>query len=475
MILYTAGPIRPKEGYSYEENIEQAKRIAYQLWQAGYAVICPQMNTNLSECPDYSIGWLEGDVQMIARCDAVVMLPRWEASEGSWVEKHYAEDRGIPVYIWPDVPPLHVTEINKPRQAAGFIDIVMKMYRVHLDKNADYCLAPEGVRVLTGDLRWIPLADVTEGMVLLGFDEMAEGEVHHRRMYRPSTVLSVNHVRRQSYKLTLEDGMEFICSEEHPWLVSSGLSGRWLTTDRLRDKGHGLPAYSRFIKPLDVWEEDTTGEAGYLAGAFDGEGWLSQNVPTGKNAGKRGETFILGFAQNDNVMLKRVEQLLSSRGLTYRKRERKGKNLKQLVLSGHKRRELIQFLGEVRPRRLIANLKCELGMLDLRRKVLLVKKEFIGEHDLIALQTSTGTFIANGYATHNSSANILGTGELGLMTRVWDKVARLMNLMGFKIELSESRFEAPSAPKNEATIDSILDLSVYSIIWMLYRKGVWGK
>ena len=33
-----------------------------------------------------------------------------------------------------------------------------------------------------------------------------------------------------------------------------------------------------------------------------------------------------------------------------------------------------------------------------------------------------------------SPANILGTGEIGLATRLWDKVVRYMSLLGFKIE-----------------------------------------
>jgi len=61
------------------------------------------------------------------------------------------------------------------------------------------------------------------------------------------------------------------------------------------------------------------------------------------------------------------------------------------------------------------------------------------------------------------------------MTRVWDKVSRLMNLMGFKIEISSSVYTAPQAPKNESIEDNLLDLSVYSIIWQLYRAGTWGK
>jgi hypothetical protein len=74
-----------------------------------------------------------------------------------------------------------------------------------------------------------------------------------------------------------------------------------------------------------------------------------------------------------------------------------------------------------------------------------------------------------------SSANILGTGETGLATRIWDKVARLMNLVGYRIEIESSSFETPVEPKNESRDDNILDAAVYCIIWMILRIGAWGK
>lgn len=74
-----------------------------------------------------------------------------------------------------------------------------------------------------------------------------------------------------------------------------------------------------------------------------------------------------------------------------------------------------------------------------------------------------------------SPANIKATGELGLCTRAWDKMARLMNLTGFRFEVVEERFEAPKGPKNEPFDDSLLDLAVYCIIWWIYRKAGWGK
>jgi len=74
-----------------------------------------------------------------------------------------------------------------------------------------------------------------------------------------------------------------------------------------------------------------------------------------------------------------------------------------------------------------------------------------------------------------SPSNVLATGEIGLVTRLWDKVARLLNLTGFQIEISSSRFVVPKKPKNEAIEDTYMDLAVYGIIGLLLRQDKWGK
>lgn len=85
------------------------------------------------------------------------------------------------------------------------------------------------------------------------------------------------------------------------------------------------------------------------------------------------------------------------------------------------------------------------------------------------------------YRTHLSKnedyspASILGTGEIGLVTRLWDKVARLMNLTGFKVEISQAVFKAPIEPKHESVDDTLQDAAVYSVIGLLLHQGVWGK
>jgi nucleoside 2-deoxyribosyltransferase len=145
MLIYLAGPIKANGVKSVEDNIKAAKFVALVLWKKGHAVICPHANTDFPmklsmDTLDEKV-WLEGDFQMIARCDAMVVMPNYEHSIGTIQEIAFAQNRSIPIYYYPDVPETHPTEKTSPEQCAAFIDTIMSMYRTHLDKNADYSTA----------------------------------------------------------------------------------------------------------------------------------------------------------------------------------------------------------------------------------------------------------------------------------------------------------------------------------------------
>ena len=72
-----------------------------------------------------------------------------------------------------------------------------------------------------------------------------------------------------------------------------------------------------------------------------------------------------------------------------------------------------------------------------------------------------------------SPYNMLGTGEVGAVVRIWDKTARLMNLYGFDITTGE--FKGKRSPKNESIEDNLLDLANYAIIALVLQRGKWGK
>ncbi len=105
-VLYVAGPYRSDKGsWGVHQNIRRAEAVAYDLWSLGAAAICPHKNTEHFDGQDFADAgkWLEGDLAILDRCDALVLAPNWESSTGTAGEIKRARERGIPVFdYWQD-------------------------------------------------------------------------------------------------------------------------------------------------------------------------------------------------------------------------------------------------------------------------------------------------------------------------------------------------------------------------------------
>ena len=97
-LVYVAGPYRATTEWQLVQNIRKAEALALEVWQLGIACICPHKNTALlGGAADDSL-WLEGDLEMMRRCDAVICTDDWQRSEGARNEVAEARERGIPVF-----------------------------------------------------------------------------------------------------------------------------------------------------------------------------------------------------------------------------------------------------------------------------------------------------------------------------------------------------------------------------------------
>lgn len=274
-----------------------------------------------------------------------------------------------------------------------------------------YCLAPK-TRVLTAGLHWKPLGDLNVGDQLVAFDE-CPGEIAlntgfpTRRRWRSSVVEAVGTERLPSFQITFRDGTCVTASSGHRWLCRNGHEPLWRTTSDLfeRQQFVGKSGHGRLVRPFqqvakiaDVWSKEESWRIGFLAAAFAGEGWLTQSV---KDPAHGLAYVALGFAQKDGVFLNLV-----SRALTELKYEftihRKTHAVAQLILRGGKP-QMLQFLGQVRPPRLIEKFDPERwGVIKLNNWVDVVAIEPIGDQEVVTIGTSTRTLIAEGFASHNS-------------------------------------------------------------------------
>lgn len=82
-LIFIAGPYKAATRKGIKANIAHARAAAIRLWKEGYAVICPHMNTALFDgiCPEET--WLQGDLEILKRCDAIYLLDNWESSIGA--------------------------------------------------------------------------------------------------------------------------------------------------------------------------------------------------------------------------------------------------------------------------------------------------------------------------------------------------------------------------------------------------------
>lgn len=97
-VAYVAGKYRSPTVRGVVENIQAAEAVALDLWQMGYAAICPHKNSALFDGAAPDEVWLDGYLEILRRCDLVVLVPGWEQSDGTWAEIREAFSLGIPVF-----------------------------------------------------------------------------------------------------------------------------------------------------------------------------------------------------------------------------------------------------------------------------------------------------------------------------------------------------------------------------------------
>jgi len=100
-VVYVAGPYRAPTWGGVKKNVADAMDVAAELLRAGYTVICPHSMTHGFEM--YGLHddvFLHNDMQLVRRCDALVMLPNWKTSRGCWDEYNMARWLGKPIVCW---------------------------------------------------------------------------------------------------------------------------------------------------------------------------------------------------------------------------------------------------------------------------------------------------------------------------------------------------------------------------------------
>lgn len=256
----------------------------------------------------------------------------------------------------------------------------------------DYeCLVPN-TKVLTDNFKWVKIGSLKVGDSLTAFEE--NGRPGSWKKILKAKVTAVKRFTAPCIRITLTDGRKVEASENHPWLASVGPRrvAKWTKTSDLKP-GHLIRQMT-----TKTWKTDKTHSAGWLAGFFDGEGYITGKV-------------MVGVAQVFGKLFDKTMKLLKQKGFKFGSSEK--------IWNGHPERqrqmmaycqglaESLRFVGTIRPSRLIRNLKKNVfGKTSLPKVAAFAtikSVKYIGKREVVGVTTDTGTYVAEGLCSHNTN------------------------------------------------------------------------
>lgn len=105
---FIAGPYIDAEPKFITKNIEEAKQAAVWLWDHGYYVFCPHLNTAgfhiLTSQEENVFKSFCFRVIRSGLIDLIVLLPFWKTSEGTMNEMSFAQRLKIPIFEFSHEP-----------------------------------------------------------------------------------------------------------------------------------------------------------------------------------------------------------------------------------------------------------------------------------------------------------------------------------------------------------------------------------
>lgn len=105
-VIYVAGKYRDKTEIGVYNNIQLARLSAIRLWKLGWVVICPHLNTSFMGGIVSDEFFIESDLELLSRSDAIFMLDNWEDSPGANKEHALAQELGIRIFYQKDGYPV---------------------------------------------------------------------------------------------------------------------------------------------------------------------------------------------------------------------------------------------------------------------------------------------------------------------------------------------------------------------------------
>lgn len=255
----------------------------------------------------------------------------------------------------------------------------------------DFCVAPQS-RVLKSDMTWVSAGELQVGDELVGFPEdltvgkrnskqvPCDGRGKSEHKFQRTKVVSIKVLERPSLRITTTEGI-VECSDEHYWVSSTKKQGRSWKQAKDFVPGDSIATYAM------PWETDLTPDGQWLAGLFDGEGWVSS------------QTVALG--QKPGLVLDKAFRIATQKGYAVTLDNHRSV-VQRLRFTG---RSALKALGSLRPVRLLPKAphlwegRRTWGKCNPPAEILKIEK--LGVQSVVAIGTDSKTLIVEGLLSHN--------------------------------------------------------------------------
>ncbi len=289
-------------------------------------------------------------------------------------------------------------------------------------KTKPYYCVEENTKVLMADLSWKRIIDVEIGDEILTLEEYGkfdgyrklQGRLIEQRKPRSWVVAKVTNKfvqKRKCYRVITDQGELLITGDHQVLVTKSGRSRskKWRKIEDIYGAGARERRTSYLAFLFSPWDTPEDWERGYIAGAFDSDGFLTM---------RGNSNFIVGFAQKDNIVLKTVKNILKKYNFDFKEHVTPVQQVHRLTIRGGML-EGMRFLGMFRPQRLLEKfynvMKTERfkhGAVKWKPACILTKipPKYVGELTVVDITTTANTFIADGFFVHNCSSGKLTIG-----------------------------------------------------------------
>lgn len=98
LLVYIAGPFTAPTLWGVAQNIRNAEAAGREVALLGYFPVIPHVIGKHYGDDQTAEFWYEGTLELMTRCDAVLLIPGWEKSTGAYEERRVATERGMHVF-----------------------------------------------------------------------------------------------------------------------------------------------------------------------------------------------------------------------------------------------------------------------------------------------------------------------------------------------------------------------------------------